>query len=44
MSDPKTLAEALADPYPRPVYMDKGTYKAEVSVNGQVQSVEFTIS
>lgn len=44
VSDPKTLAEALADPYPRPVYIGKGTYKAEISVNGQVQSVEFTVS
>ncbi len=41
---PKTLSEALADPYPRPVYIAKGTYKMEISVNGQTQSVEFTIS
>jgi hypothetical protein len=42
--NPKTLAEALADPYPRPVYIAKGAYKLEITVNGQTQSVDFTVS
>ena len=44
VENPKTLAEALADPYSRPVYMDKGKYKVEVTLSGQTQSVEFTVS
>lgn len=40
---PKTLAEALADPYSRPTYIAKGTYKVEVSINGKTASVSLEV-
>ena len=40
---PKTLAEALADPYPRATFIAKGTYKLEITVNGVTKSIEFEI-
>jgi hypothetical protein len=43
VTNPKTLAEALADPYSRPTYIAKGKYKVEVAVNGKTQSVEVEV-
>ncbi len=43
VANPKTLAEALADPYSRPTYIAKGTYKVEVTVNGKTQSVSLEV-
>jgi hypothetical protein len=44
VTNPKTLAEALADPYSRPTYIEKGAYKLEVTVNGQTATVDVTVS
>ncbi|MEX2244206.1 MAG: hypothetical protein WD716_10215 [Fimbriimonadaceae bacterium] len=43
VTNPKTLAEALADPYSRPTYIPAGKYKLEVTVNDATQSVEFEV-
>ena len=43
VKDPKTLQEALADPYSRPVYMAPGKYKIRVTVNNFMQVVDWEI-
>ena len=40
---PKTLQEALADPYSRPSYLPPGEYTIEITVGETQQTVEWEI-
>ena len=43
IENPKTLKQALADPYPRPEYIPKGEYKLQVTMGDAKEAVEFEV-